>query len=70
MVSSGSEIGTAFGLVILAALCAPLGACVTAFVNKSNTVILSCALGLAAGVMVFISLSEVRWCGLRQQYDS
>jgi zinc transporter ZupT len=53
-------MGIAFGLVVLAGLCAPLGACVVVFMRKSHTGLLAASIALAAGVMVFISLTEVR----------
>lgn len=52
-------IGVAFGLVILAGACAPLGAAVVLLLKTTDKQHLSAALALAGGVMVFISLAEV-----------
>lgn len=61
MVSSteSAKLGIAFALVCLAGLCAPLGASVVLFMRKSHTGLLAGSIALAAGVMVFISLTEV-----------
>lgn len=56
------NIGAAFGLVLLAGACAPLGACVVLFIKRSHKDLLAASLALAGGVMVFISLTEVTWC--------
>jgi hypothetical protein len=47
-------------LVVLAGLCAPLGACCVLFMKHSHMRLLSGSIALAAGVMLFISLTEVR----------
>lgn len=52
-------IAVAFGLVLLAGLCAPLGACVVLVMKRSHRQLLSGCIALAAGVMVFVSLTEV-----------
>jgi len=56
-----SPAGTAFLLVTIAGLCAPLGACVVLFINTDKHVnMLPGGLALAAGVMILVSLFEVR----------
>jgi zinc transporter ZupT len=51
----------AFLLVCIAGLCAPLGACVVLFINTDKHVaMLPGGLALAAGVMVLVSIYEVR----------
>jgi ZIP family zinc transporter len=57
--SDAAKIGTAFALVTLAGLCAPAGACVVLFLRKSHTHLLAASIALAAGVMLFVSLTEV-----------
>jgi len=59
MESESAKLGIAFALVCLAGLCAPLGACAVLFMRKSHTALLAASIALAAGVMVFISLTEV-----------
>lgn len=55
-----AQLGIAFALVCLAGLCAPLGASIVLFMKRSHTGLLAASIALAAGVMVFISLTEVR----------
>lgn len=63
MEADRARMGIAFGLVVLAGLCAPLGACVVVFMRTSHTGLLAASIALAAGVMVFISLTEVSFPG-------
>lgn len=58
---SGKHIGLAFGLTIGAGLATTLGAFFpfVPFVKRSNTVYLAAALGLAAGVMLYVSFTEI-----------
>ena len=60
MEAEGARLGIAFGLVVMAGLCAPLGASVVVFMKKSHTGLLAASIALAAGVMLFVSLTEVR----------
>lgn len=57
--TDSAKLGIAFALVCLAGLCAPLGASVVVFMRKSHTGLLAGSIALAAGVMVFVSLTEV-----------
>lgn len=57
--TQASKLGIAFALVCLAGLCAPLGASVVVFMHKHHTGLLAGSIALAAGVMVFVSLTEV-----------
>lgn len=57
--TQAGKLGIAFALVCLAGLCAPLGASVVVFMRKSHTGLLAGSIALAAGVMVFVSLTEV-----------
>jgi hypothetical protein len=43
------DVGVAFGLVVMAGLCSPLGACVVLFVKVCNKKLLAASLGLASG---------------------
>lgn len=55
-----SSTTAAFLLVLLSGLCAPLGACVVFLLHRvRHQRMLSASLGLAAGVMTLVSLSEV-----------
>lgn len=57
--TASKQLGVAFALVCLAGCCAPLGACVVLFMQKNHVKLLAASLALTAGVMVFISLTEV-----------
>jgi ZIP family zinc transporter len=57
--ADSENLGIAFALVCLAGLCAPLGACVVLFMKKSHVNLLAASIALAAGVMIFVSLTEV-----------
>lgn len=58
---SGKHIGLAFGLTIGAGLATTLGAFFPfiPLVKRSNTAYLAAALGLAAGVMLYVSFTEI-----------
>lgn len=58
---SGKHIGLAFGLTIGAGLSTTLGALFPfiPFVKRSNTIYLAAALALAAGVMLYVSFTEI-----------
>lgn len=56
---SPASLATAFALVLVAGLCAPLGACVVLLVKKDHTTLLAPSLSLAAGVMILVALAEV-----------
>lgn len=43
----------------MAGACAPLGAATVIFMRRSHTRLLAGAIALAAGVMIFVSLTEV-----------
>lgn len=47
-----------FVLVILAGVMAPVGACVCCFMQRQQHAWLAASISLAAGVMVFVSLTE------------
>lgn len=57
--AGSSAVGIAFALVCMAGLCAPLGAACVVFLRRGHSSILAAALALAAGVMIFVSLTEV-----------
>ena len=54
-----TSAGVAFALVIFAGLCAPVGACAVVFMKRGQRRMLAGAIALAAGVMLFVSLTEV-----------
>lgn len=54
-----STILIAFGLTLLAGLSTGIGALISFFSKSSDTRVLACALGLSAGVMVYISFMEL-----------
>lgn len=56
---TSANIGLAFALCAVAGLCAPIGASVVFFLSKSHIKLLAASLALAAGVMIFVSLTEV-----------
>ncbi|KAG2424159.1 hypothetical protein HXX76_014692 [Chlamydomonas incerta] len=58
MASSG-DVALAFGLVIAAGLCTCLGAAIAFCVKVSDTRILAAALGVSAGVMLYVSFVEI-----------
>lgn len=60
--ATGDNVGLAFGLTIGAGLATTLGALLPfiPFIKHSNTKYLSGALALAAGVMLYVSFTEIR----------
>ncbi len=54
-----SVILFAFGLTLLAGLSTGIGAAVAFFARKTNTRLLSTALGFSAGVMIYVSMIEI-----------
>ena len=46
-------------MTLLAGLATLIGGFITFFVNKNNLKILSIGLGFSAGVMIFVSLTEI-----------
>lgn len=68
--TESAQLGIAFALVCLAGLCAPLGASVVLFMKKSQTPLLAGSIALAAGVMVFISLTEVLFDSMEELQTS
>lgn len=54
-----SQVLFALGLTTLAGLSTGIGALLSIFTGKSNTKVLSGALGLSAGVMVYVSFMEL-----------
>jgi hypothetical protein len=59
MANLQTSAGLAFALVFFAGLCAPLGACVVVFMQRGQRKLLASAIALAAGVMLFVSMTEV-----------
>ena len=59
---TGDNVGLAFGLTIGAGLATTIGALLpfVPFIKRSNTKYLSGALALAAGVMLYVSFTEIR----------
>ncbi len=53
------QLLTGFSLSLIAGLCTGLGAAVAFFMKRSDTRLLTCALGASAGVMVYISFMEL-----------
>ena len=60
--SSGENVGLAFGLTIGAGLATTLGALLpfVPFIKRGNTRYLAAAMALAAGVMLYVSFTEIR----------
>lgn len=54
-----SQLGIAFGLTVLAGLSTGIGSAIAFFTRKTNTKFLSVALGFSAGVMIYVSLTEM-----------
>ncbi len=54
-----SQIGIAFGLTVIAGLSTGIGSAIAFFTRKTNTKFLSIALGFSAGVMIYVSLTEM-----------
>lgn len=57
---STASAGVAVALVCFAGACAPLGASCVAFLRRGHFGVLAASLALAAGVMLFVALTEVR----------
>ncbi|MFZ7103954.1 MAG: zinc transporter ZupT [Peptococcaceae bacterium] len=53
----------AFGLTLLAGLATGIGSALTIFTKKTNTKVLSVALGFSAGVMIYVSMIEIFFKG-------
>ena len=49
----------AFGLTLFAGLATGIGSALTIFANRTNTKFLSVALGFSAGVMIYVSFTEM-----------
>lgn len=54
-----SRIMFAFGLTLIAGLSTGIGAAIAFFARKTNTKLLSVALGFSAGVMIYVSFIEI-----------
>ncbi len=54
-----SSIMAAFGLTLFAGLATGIGSALAFFTNKTNTRFLSAALGFSAGVMIYVSFTEI-----------
>lgn len=54
-----TAIAIALGLTLLAGLATGLGGVITMFARRSNTRLLTFAMGLSAGVMIYISFAEL-----------
>lgn len=54
-----SHFWIAFGLTLLAGLSTGIGSTIAFFTRKTNTKFLSVTLGLSAGVMIYVSLTEM-----------
>eukprot|EP01023_Acetabularia_acetabulum_P005737 TRINITY_DN1235_c0_g3_i1.p1 TRINITY_DN1235_c0_g3~~TRINITY_DN1235_c0_g3_i1.p1 ORF type:complete len:340 (+),score=88.85 TRINITY_DN1235_c0_g3_i1:180-1199(+) len=57
--AADGDVGLAFGLVIGAGLCTTIGALLAFFVSLNNTGLLAGSLGLSAGVMLYVSFTEI-----------
>ena len=77
-VNSGDNVGLAFGLTIAAGLSTTLGALLpfVPCIKRSNTLYLAAGLALAAGVMLYVSFTEIwtksKWyfcCATPTHYD-
>ncbi|ABB40348.1 zinc/iron permease [Oleidesulfovibrio alaskensis G20] len=53
------DILFAFGLTLFAGLCTGIGSALAFFTQKTNTKVLSVALGFSAGVMLYVSFVEI-----------
>jgi len=53
------SVGFAFALTVLAGLATGLGSVLALFAKRTNTRMLSVALGFSAGVMIYVSLVEI-----------
>jgi ZIP family zinc transporter len=60
------RVWIAFGLTLLAGLATGIGSAIAFFARTTNTRFLSAALGFSAGVMIYVSFTEI----LRQAIES
>jgi zinc transporter ZupT len=65
-----TSAGVAFALVCVAGLCAPLGASVVIFMKRGQRKLLASAIALAAGVMIFVSLTGEAHAHQQQEAES
>ena len=56
---SFDQIMFAFGLTVIAGLSTGIGAAIAFFARRTNTKLLSTALGFSAGVMIYVSFIEI-----------
>ena len=59
MIENSQEIWLAFGLTLIAGLSTGIGSLIAFLAKKTNTKFLSAALGLSAGVMIYVSFMEL-----------
>lgn len=59
MINTTQEILLAFGLTLIAGLSTGIGSLIAFLARKTNTKFLSAALGLSAGVMIYVSFMEL-----------
>ncbi len=57
--SSGGNVGLAFGLTIAAGLCTTVGAAIVFCARLANAKFLAGSLGFSAGVMLYVSFAEI-----------
>ena len=53
------NVGLAFALVIIAGLCTTIGSTFAFCTNLANHALLAGALGVSAGVMIYVSFAEI-----------
>lgn len=59
MINTPNEVIFALGLTLLAGLSTGIGSLIAFMAKRTNTKFLSCALGLSAGVMIYVSFMEL-----------
>ncbi len=59
MIENTPQILLAFGMTLVAGLSTGIGSCIAFLAKKTNTKFLSSALGLSAGVMIYVSFMEL-----------
>ena len=59
MVESTPQVLLAFAMTMIAGLSTGIGSCIAFLAKKTNTKFLSAALGLSAGVMIYVSFMEL-----------
>ena len=59
MINTPNEVLFALGLTLLAGLSTGIGSLIAFLAKRTNTKFLSCALGLSAGVMIYVSFMEL-----------